>query len=152
MQLGEPNGQLARGCSIGKGRMKQNTPSPRLVSLLGTDREIPLDWSQWVRWEWGGYQSLQINRLFVMGEFLSVSKQMSMSLLNFSSNKWGERNIGTTYLTGNDAKISVRLKLKSIDQLINQWTFYSTNIPAEGRLSDLTAESVFNSKINEAVL
>ena len=36
-------------------------------------------------------------------------------------------------------------------QSINESNIYSTNIPGEARLSDNTAESVFNSKINEPV-
>ena len=35
---------------------------------------------------------------------------------------------------------------------INQSNFYSANIPSEARLSGTTAESVFNSKNDEAVL
>ena len=34
---------------------------------------------------------------------------------------------------------------------INQSNFYSANIPGEARLSGTTAESVFNSKIEETV-
>ena len=34
---------------------------------------------------------------------------------------------------------------------INQSNFYTTNIPGEARLSGTTAESVFNSKIEETV-
>ena len=36
-------------------------------------------------------------------------------------------------------------------QSINQLKFYSANIPSEARLSGATAESVFNSKIEETV-
>ena len=35
--------------------------------------------------------------------------------------------------------------------LINQSNFYSANIPGTARLSGATAESVFNSKIDETV-
>ena len=35
--------------------------------------------------------------------------------------------------------------------LINQSNFYSANIPGKARLSGVTAESVFNSKIAETV-
>ena len=38
-----------------------------------------------------------------------------------------------------------------INQSINQSNFYSANIPGEARLSGATAESVFNSKIEETV-
>ena len=34
---------------------------------------------------------------------------------------------------------------------INQLNFYIANIPGEARLSGVTAESVFNSKIEETV-
>ena len=37
------------------------------------------------------------------------------------------------------------------NQFINQSNFYSANIPSEARLSGATAESVFNSKIEETV-
>ena len=45
-----------------------------------------------------------------------------------------------------------RPRYVSINQSINQLNFYSTNIPGEARLSDTTAELVFNSKIEETVL
>ena len=42
--------------------------------------------------------------------------------------------------------------LKSNNQsIINQSNFYSANIPGKARLSGATAESVFNSKIEETV-
>ena len=37
------------------------------------------------------------------------------------------------------------------NQSVNQSAFYSANIPHEARLSGATAESVFNSNINETV-
>ena len=40
---------------------------------------------------------------------------------------------------------------ESINQSINQSNFYSTNTPGKARLSGATAESVFNSKIDEKV-
>ena len=41
--------------------------------------------------------------------------------------------------------------LQSIYLSINQSNFYSANIPGEARLSGATAESLFNTKIDEAV-
>ena len=38
-----------------------------------------------------------------------------------------------------------------INQSINQSNFYSADIPGEARLSGATNESVFNSKIDQAV-
>ena len=38
-------------------------------------------------------------------------------------------------------------RLCDINQLMNQSNFYSTNIPSEARLSNVTAKSMFNSKI-----
>ena len=42
--------------------------------------------------------------------------------------------------------------IQSINQSINQSNFYSANLPGKARLSGTTAKSVFNSKIDQAVL
>ena len=52
------------------------------------------------------------------------------------------------------ARVDQQLWLLSINRSIkqiNQSNFYSANIPGRARLSGLTAESVFNSKIDETV-
>ena len=41
--------------------------------------------------------------------------------------------------------------MNNVVKLINQLNFYSTNIPGKAKLSGATAESVFNSKIEETV-
>ena len=43
-----------------------------------------------------------------------------------------------------------RKSIRTIES-INQSNFYSANMPGEARLKDVTAESVFNSEIEETV-
>ena len=57
---------------------------------------------------------------------------------------WGHYNSKTTCI--------VCHRMIFITASINQSNFYSANIPGEARLSDATAESVINSKIEKAVL
>ena len=54
-------------------------------------------------------------------------------------------------LLNNMVPLDVAMNYQSINQSINQSNFYSANIPGEARLSDATAKSLLNSKIEETV-
>ena len=75
-----------------------------------------------------------------------ILNEYVLPMLTYSSETWTLNKAMEEMMA-----VSHRKMESIINQSINQSNFYGANIPGEARLSGATAESVFNSKIEETV-